>query len=50
VATGVISGTIPAGYVVLQENELIRELVKSGYLISSGSSTSSSGTYFRTSR
>jgi ABC-type amino acid transport substrate-binding protein len=41
VATGTISPTIPAGYVALQDNDLVRELVRSGYLIANGSSTSS---------
>ena len=39
--TGSISRTVPTGYKLLQENALILELVKSGFLVSSGSSTSS---------
>jgi hypothetical protein len=41
VTTGSISTIIPAGYVKLQENDLVRQLVTSGYLVSSGSSTNS---------
>ena len=39
--TGSTSSSIPAGYIEVVQTDLIRELVQSGYLISSGSSTSS---------